>query len=102
MDVFVPETKDDISQFYLIVVFVFIAINIIWDIVSSKTPPFVLKSLKTKVSVVFSAATFGSSLLFLLSLADRNLLPLLGDMTVPIVVSGVGGVLVSVADLSPH
>ncbi len=100
--IFLPTTPQEVTQFYLVWVGAYMAVHIVWDILSPHTDKFELHKLSGKVGTLFSAGTLASSLLLLTSLLDAKLFELLGSMTLPILLSGGAGVLLALSALSPN
>lgn len=100
--ILVPSTSDDLGVFYLFWILAFLLIHILWDAYTKETPNFHLKRLEQKTVVLFSAATFASSLIILLSLISLQVRELLSDNSLPLVLAGLAGILLSIPSLCPY
>lgn len=97
-----PKNADELVRCYLLWLFFFMAVNIIWDIVSRHTPRFHLLRIKDKVGVVMSATSCCSSALLLGSVLDKQTAVVVGGTPVPMVIAGSVGVFLSLASLCPY
>lgn len=100
--VFLPSSSSDLGVFYLVWITLFLAIHIIWDWRSKLTPTFHLKRLEEKFGVLFSAASFASSAIIVLSLLSQSVGLLFSDNVLPLVIAGLSGVLQSLPALCPY
>ncbi len=80
----------------------FILINIIWDVLTSKTERFHFKTLANKTDVAYSASTFSSSLIILLSIPQPVVAQTVGDVVAPLVLVGIVGLLHSLGKICPY
>jgi hypothetical protein len=99
---FTPQGAADIGIFYFAWVAIFLSVNIIWDIFTSRTPEFHLSMLTTKLRTLHSATFFCGSLLLLLTIVEPNLWVLAKETYVPIVLAGISGVLTSLPAICPY
>jgi fatty acid desaturase len=93
-----PATKEEITIFYLFWTVLYIAIHLFWEWSIGK---FKLIKLKSKVPVLFSATSFATSIILLLSLTDPNLFKIVGDSVIPLIIAGLSGVLFGLSELVP-
>jgi hypothetical protein len=100
--VFLPSSSSDLGIFYLVWITLFLAIHLIWDWKSTQTPPFHLKRLEAKFGVLFSAASFASSAIIVLSLLSQSVGLLFSDNVLPLVIAGLSGILQSLPALCPY
>lgn len=77
-------------------------INLLWDIRTTKTPPFHITKISGKVGVLHNAATFASSLLVMVGLFDERVRQLAGDTVVPLLLAGFSGLLVTLSEICPY
>jgi len=76
-------------------------INVVWDVVTRKTPKFHISGLRDKISVLFSAAGFCSNLLLIL----RIFFPSIGnlaDTPLALVLAGATGMLWTIPAICPY
>lgn len=99
---FAPETIRQLPIYYLFWIILYLTINIIWDIRSTRTPKFHFGHLGSKVGALYNAAAFASSLLLFVSLLDDATRKLAGDTVAPIVLAALSGLLVALAELCPY
>ena len=97
----IPETVEGIKILYGFVVIGGLAVNIIWDILDSKTPKITAKRIREKASLIFALATLASSILLIMSVFNKKLATTLGDFWIPIFLCGLVGVIISVPELAP-
>ena len=97
-----PQNTGELPVFYLFWVVLYLAINIIWDIFSGRTPEFHLANLGQKSSVTFNAASFASSLLLVVGLCDKDTMKVAGDTIVPILLAGLSGVMFALQEICPY
>lgn len=97
-----PTSKIGVTYFYLFWSSIFVAIHMVWDWKSPNTPRFHILNLKSKINVLFSATTFCSSVLILLSLINRDLFQILGNVTVPLFLAGASGILLTIPEICPY
>lgn len=97
-----PHSAAELPVFYLFWVLLYLAINIIWDIRSLRTPEFHMSMLGNKTTVAFNAASFASSLLLVVGMADPKTLKAAGDTMLPILLAGSSGVLFGLAEVCPY
>ncbi|MFY0614537.1 MAG: hypothetical protein JXQ99_23605 [Hyphomicrobiaceae bacterium] len=96
-----PQDADGIKVFYLVVMVICVAINILWDFLSQYTPPFSIDRIGEKVPILFSSSTIASSLLLIFAVFDDGLTKALGEFWLPFLLAGGAGLMVSLKDLSP-
>ncbi len=99
---FVPTQDSGVGEFYAIWMTLFVGANIVWDIFTPRTEPFHLAHLPEKVDTLFSATTFASSLFLFLTIFQKETLEISGAGKVPIVISGISGLLISLRYLFPY
>lgn len=97
-----PNSTAEVAVFYLFWVLLYLAINIIWDIRSSKTPDFHFAHLSKKTAVAFNAGSSASSMLLIAGLFNPPTMKVAGDTMVPIMLAGLSGVLFGLSELCPH
>lgn len=100
--VFAPQNIQQLPVFYLFWILVYLTVNVVWDIRSSRTPPFHIAQLSAKTTVAFNAASFTSSLLIVMGLFDKKVMQLAGDTMLPLVLAALSGILFSLAELCPY
>lgn len=99
---FLPASTSDMAVYYLIWIILFLSINIFWDINSDKTPDFHLQNIKAKTGALYSAATFCSSMLLIISLFSEAVATIVGNTLVPVILAGLTGILHAISDLCPY
>jgi hypothetical protein len=99
---FVPTQDSGVGEFYALWMTLFVLINVAWDVLTPRTDPFHLVHLPEKVDTLFSATTFASSLFLLLTIFQKETLEISGASKVPIVISGISGLLISLRYLCPY
>ena len=99
---YAPSSKVELAVFYLAWISLYLGIHIIWDICSKHTPSFRISSLKSKIDVAYSGTTFATSLLLGSALVFPKVFEFVGDVTLPIVIAVISGVLTSVSGLEPR
>ena len=97
-----PASAQDLPVFYLFWVLLYLAINVIWDIRSSKTPEFHWAHFSGKSPVAYSAASFASSLLLLVGLANPATMKVAGDTMVPVMLAGFSGIFFGLSEMCPY
>ncbi|MBY5935333.1 hypothetical protein KUV51_20165 [Tateyamaria omphalii] len=97
-----PSTSEHLGIFYLTWIGLFLFVHLVWDAKSAETPGFHLRRLESKFSVLFSAATFSSSFIVILSVPFAPVRLLLADTSLPLVLSGFSGLLLSIPALCPY
>jgi hypothetical protein len=99
---FAPDSGPELSVYYLIWISIFLAVNIVWDIATPKTPPFHFTSLGSKVSTVHNAAFFCSSLLLVIAVIKPDIWNLAKESYIPNILAGVSGILTSLPAICPY
>jgi hypothetical protein len=99
---FRPGGSSGVTVFYAIWITIFLFVNIVWDIRSSNTGKFHIGHLSEKIDTLFSATTFASSLFLILAIFQDSLVSLAKDSQIPIFISGISGVLISLRYLCPY
>ena len=97
-----PSNLSELVAYYFAWTLLFLAINVIWDVATKRTPPFHLDRFKEKGDVLFSAAAFCSSLLILTSLESDAVQKVARDTTVPLILAGFSGLLRAIPALCPY
>lgn len=100
--VIAPQNVQELPIFYLFWILTYLAVNIIWDIRSGRTPPFHVSHLSGKTTVAFNAASFTSSLLIVVGLFDKETMKVAGDTMLPLVLAGLSGVFLSLSEICPY
>lgn len=90
------------TVYYLFWIVLYFTVHIFWDWRSKQTPDFHIRRLDQKMNVLYSAATLASSLLVLLSILIEDVRNLVLDVSLPLVLAGLSGVLVSLPTLCPY
>lgn len=99
--VYFPDSKEEVGYFYLLWTLLYLATHILWDFLSKKTPPFELKNLKDDINILWSGTTIATSLLLLFAVPQPALLTVVGDITLPLIIAGMSGVLIALSNLQP-
>lgn len=97
-----PQTTTDIAAFYVVWTCAYMTINIIWDVVSKRTPAFHISALDTKIPTLWNGMTFASSLLLIVSPFDAGVRMLVDAAVAPIILAGFAGLLVSISSICPY
>lgn len=98
-----PHNTQQLMQFYVVICLVYLLIHLFWDWRSTETPPFSLKNIKYRADLVFSGATFASSLFYILIMLDlENPLRTADIFIMPMLLSGFSGMMLSLANLVPE
>lgn len=97
-----PSNLQEVAYFYSIWIGLYVAINIVWDIFSKRTEPFHISQMNNKISVLYNASTFTSSLLVLLGGIFSEVRGVAGDTVVPLLLAGLSGLMIGVAGLCPY
>jgi hypothetical protein len=97
-----PPDSEHVCVYYLFWLALFLVINVFWDAKTDKTPPFHLDLLKTKVNILYDAATFCSSLLIVTGLISNSVKALSHDTMLPLLIAGISGVLRSLPAVCPY
>lgn len=97
-----PSDVGEMAGFYFVWTFLFLAINVGWDIKSNRTPPFHLERFKEKYDVVFNAATFCSGLLILVGLVSPTVGKLSQNTIVPLILAGFASLLRAIPAICPY
>lgn len=66
----------------------FIAVNVIWDILSPRTGSFHIEKMREKTSTLHNATVFCTSLLMLLTIFEPSVWTLAKETYVPIILAG--------------
>jgi hypothetical protein len=97
-----PSNSAELATYYLFWISVFLGINVIWDVCTSRTPRFHLERLTEKGDVLFSAASFCSSLLIIASFLSSHVQQLSRDTMVPLILAGFSGIIKTVPAICPY
>lgn len=97
-----PSNSAELGIYYLFWISLFLGINVIWDVCTSRTPSFHLERLTEKGDVLFSAASFCSSLLIITSFLSTNVQQLSRDTMVPLILAGFSGILKAFPAICPY
>jgi len=97
-----PSSSRQLFIFYVAWISLFLAINLLWDVLSPLTPVFHLHRIRDKVGTLYAASTFCSSLLLLISLFDSDVATVAGDTLLPMIQAGMTGLLHSVGEICPY
>lgn len=97
-----PASTDQLTIFYLAWIGLYVAINVVWDVRTSRTPPFHVAVLTSKLSVLYNAATFTSSLLIVIATVSPNVRKVAGDTVIPLLLAGLSGVFVALSEICPY
>ncbi|HEY8064630.1 MAG TPA: hypothetical protein VIF40_07855 [Methylosinus sp.] len=89
-------------MFYFFWIGLYVAINFVWDWRSPHTPPFHIAHISEKLSVLYNASTFASSVLLISSVFNAEVQKVAGDAVAPIVMAALSGFMVGLAGLSPY
>ena len=100
--VLTPANPADLAVFYLFWISLFLGVNVAWDIATSRTPEFHLDRLKEKGDVLFSAASFCSSLLIIVSFLSMSVQQLSRDTMIPLILAGFSGLIRAFPAICPY
>ncbi len=100
--ILVPDTSKELVQCYFLTIFVFLAVNVLWDIFSNKTPDFHFLDITGKSSVIAGSTTFVSSWLVLASMLNPGTSELIDTTFVPLIIAGSAGILWGLSALCPY
>jgi hypothetical protein len=100
--VLAPSDVTELMYFYLFWVVLFLFINIVWDIYSSKTPKFHFTEIADKVTLLHPASFLCSSILIIVACIDPTVWKLAEEIKVPILLTGISGILTSAAACCPY
>jgi hypothetical protein len=99
INVIYPNTKQEVTVFYLFWTVLYLFAHLVWDFIENGG--FDLYILRHKVTVMFSATGFSTSLLLILSLTNDNLFRIVGETTIPLIIAGFSGILIALSELKP-
>jgi hypothetical protein len=99
---FAPSNSAELATYYLLWISLFLGINVVWDIFTSRTPNFHLDRLTEKGDVLFSAASFCSSLLIIVGFFSHNVQQLSRDTMVPLILAGCSGLIKTIPAICPY
>ncbi|MGP6379393.1 hypothetical protein ACTZGB_07590 [Yersinia bercovieri] len=78
------------------------AVHIVWDCLSKKTPPFALENLQYKLNELYASSTFATSAFFFLMLFDiQNPLRSSDAFIFPLIIASLTGFMISIAAIVP-
>jgi hypothetical protein len=97
-----PSSAEELVAFYVGWISLFIGINLLWDVLSPRTPVFHLHNVRDKTGTLYAASTFSTSLLLLISPFDSEVKDLVGDTTLPIILAGMTGLFHSIGEICPY
>jgi hypothetical protein len=100
--VIAPSNSAELATYYLIWISLFLGINVVWDAFTSRTPKFHLERLTEKGDVLFSAASFCSSLLIITSFLSSHVQQLSRDTMVPLILAGFSGIIKTIPAICPY
>lgn len=100
--VFAPSTTDQIPTFYCVWMLIYIAVHIVWDARSERTPSFNVVRLAQRHHLIYSGATFASSLLIVLGVLTNSVRELISDTALPLLIAGGSGILSSISAAAPY
>ncbi len=101
-NILAPTNVEELINFYLIWILLFLSINIIWDIKTTKTPVFHFTSLAGKAALLHPASFFCSSLLIIVACKEPDVWKLAEEIKIPILLTGFSGVLTSIVAFCPY
>jgi len=99
---FRPSDVPKLTIYYLVWIIGFFIINIAWDIITPRTPPFHIMRFRDKISVLHNAAAFSSSLLIIIALLSPDVEKIARDSIVPLVLAAAAGILMTIPALCPY
>ena len=98
-----PHDGQQLAIFYFTIGVIYLITHLIWDACSAHAPSFTLRTLYLKTWLVFSSTTLSSSLLFVVIVFDlENPLRYSDAFTLPLVISALCGIFVSLSSLDPE
>lgn len=99
---YLPQTAQELTNFYCVLCVGYLALHIAWDCASKKTGPFSLNKLQYKLNEVYSSTTFATSGFFLVMLYDmQNPLRTSDAFIIPLILAMMTGFMISIAALQP-
>lgn len=102
LEIIYPTSEMGVTYFYLVWSTAFFVAHMIYEYKTSHPGEFHISNIKHKIHILFSATTFSSSVLLLLSLLNEKLFLILGDITVPIFLAGMSGILLTTPEICPN
>lgn len=97
-----PSNSADLATYYLFWISLFLGINVLWDVFTSRTPSFHMERLTEKGDVLFSAASFCSSLLIITGFISPHVQQLSRDTMVPLILAGFSGIIKTLPAICPY
>ncbi|MCV5708194.1 hypothetical protein OFN39_01765 [Escherichia coli] len=99
---YLPQNAEQLTHFYFIICFCYMAVHIVWDCASKVSPPFKLENLPGKVAELYSSTTFATSVFFIVMLFDINNPLRTSDAFIfPLITAAGTGLLISIAAIAP-
>jgi hypothetical protein len=100
--VLLPIDAGHLAVFYLFWIGIFVCANTFWDIKTPVTRKFHFLHLKEKNNVLYDGASFCSNLIVLLSLVSADVQKLSTNITIPLIIAGISGILRSITGICPY
>ena len=96
-----PHSAIDVGRFYFFWITLYLLVHLAWDVFSKHTT-FFFGKLKNKVSEIFNAVTFASSLYLILIVLEGRHGSLGDDAIIPLIYSGLIGFLNALGAIVPY
>lgn len=97
-----PADRSSAGVFFAFWGGLYVAINLVWDVLTPQTPPFHLSDLDTKVGTLWNGATFASSIMVVSSAFSPETREFAGDHVVPLLLAGTAGLFVTLSAICPY
>lgn len=97
-----PSSLSQLSVYYLSWTVLYLGVNIGWDALSPRTPAFHVSHLSGKVTALYNAVSFASSLLLLVAIFSEPTRKLAGDTVAPMLLAALSGLMVAASELCPY
>ncbi len=97
-----PENTPQICVYYLFWCLMFILINVVWDIKTTKTLKFHIAAVGEKKDLIHPAGAFCSCLLVIVHVATKSGEALNAEMQIPFILAGISGILQAIPALCPY
>ena len=98
---FTYETPAKINYAFAFWTVFYLTLNIAWDILSSKTPPWSMSQLREKADTVFQAGTFAGGILLFLAAFQSDMRAALMESNFALGLPGLVCLLHSLSNISP-
>lgn len=97
-----PDDTSDAGFFFAFWAGLYMAVNLVWDILTPHTPRFHLSDLDGKIGTLWNGATFASSIMVISSAFSPATRDFAGDQVAPLLLAGTAGLFVTLSAICPY